>query len=180
MEETAKTLTCPECGAALEPPAGAETMKCGYCGTAVIIPPDLRPMPANRGGAPTLKLEFGQLLDKAIRMGAVMRLAEAGKREEAVHLYMENTGASAEQAGEIIDAIRTGDEETAARRMGVESPVAEALREATGARPRPRRSGSGCTGTLILLVLLVVVIAYYTNSLGSIGNILSRIGNLVH
>jgi DNA-directed RNA polymerase subunit RPC12/RpoP len=86
MEETAKTLTCPECGAALEPPADAETMKCGYCGTAVIIPPDLRPMPANRGGAPTPKLEFGQLLDKAIRMGAVMRLAQAGKREEAVRL----------------------------------------------------------------------------------------------
>ncbi len=177
MSETAQTLTCPNCGAALEPPAGASTMKCGYCGTSVVIPADLRASTRDTAGA--MPMDFGQLMAKAIRMGAVVRLARTGRRDEAIKLYQENSGVSAEQASQVIDGILSGktpmfDQETRAAAMGEIAQIAEAAREAriaSGPVPKPR--GSGLRGLLVFLVIAAALVLITLNSSGPLPGFLN-------
>ncbi len=179
MSEEAKTLQCPSCGAALEPPPGATSMKCGYCGSSVAIPAEFRAAPpANIGNAGPAQIDFGQLMSKAIRMGAVVRLARSGDRADAIRLYQENSGVSAEQAGKVIDAIRDGnpaelDPGTRAEALGEIAEFAEAAREvrqvsrqAYQPAPVPRRRGSSCSGIFAALIIFVAVVIAAMNSTG--------------
>ncbi len=179
MSEEAKTLQCPSCGAALEPPPGATSMKCGYCGSSVTIPSEFRlAAPTSLGNVQPMQFDIGQLMAKAMRMGAVVRLARSGNKAEAVRLYQENSGVSAEQAEKVIDAIRDGNPEeldpaTRAEAMGEIAEIAAAAREvrqvsrqAYQPAPVPRRRGSSCSGIFAALIIFVAVVIAAMNSTG--------------
>ncbi len=182
MTDTARTLNCPACGAALEPPSGASTMKCGYCGTPVIIPPDLRTAPpANSGNTPPMQFDFGQLMAKAIRMGEVVRLAKAGDRTAAIKLYQENSGVSSEQAEKVVDSLISGkavemDAETRAAAMSQIAEIREAAQEARStAAPTRRTRRSSCSGFLAFVIVVAAVILVIMKSPGPANTYLNNL-----
>jgi LSD1 subclass zinc finger protein len=182
MSEIASTFECPSCGASLQNPGGAASMKCGYCGTTVVVPEALRaaPRPATVKVTPSAA-NIKQMFTQAMEMGAILRLARNGDRADAIRLYQENTGASAEQAGLVIDAMvsgnmpGTGMENEAAvvtKAIANASATREGERERRDAR-QPRRFG--CSGIIVLIILIVGAYYFLQFSTGPIHDFLTHL-----
>jgi len=185
MTDTPGTFQCPACGAALEPPTGAATMKCGYCGTSVVIPESIRALP-RPAAVPAGAIDFNTLISKAIRMGEVVKLVRSGNQAEATRLYQENTGASAEQAAQVIHAIAESSPADAAvmneAGFGALGSAAAALETAREARQEARqqmrrraRRGNG----LFWLILIGVGVYYYLSTNGLLPAVLNYLRNLL-
>jgi LSD1 subclass zinc finger protein len=174
MNENPLTFECPSCGASLQNPGGAASMKCGYCGTTVVVPEALRTVPQpNAGRASPPAANISQLFAQAMEMGAIVRLARNGDKADAIRLYQENTGASAEQAGLVIDAMVSGNMANA----GMENEFAAiTTREAEAQPRRPRRTRqSSCSGTIALIILIVGAYFVIQNSPGVLHDLLNHL-----
>ena len=186
MPEPVSTFQCPSCGASLEPPAGAATMKCGYCGTSVVIPTEIRASTPSVSAAPQINFDFNTFLSKAIRMGAVVRLAHGGMIPEAVRLYQENTGASAEQAQQIVNAILESTQNPSAMSMnqagtGELGQVVSALETRAEMRQQARQArrrarGGNCLG---LVILLAIGLYFYLNANGMLPAVIHFLRSLL-
>jgi len=163
MNDNPLTFECPSCGASLQNPGGAASMKCGYCGTTVVVPETLRAVPqVNTGKVSPSVANIGQLLGQAMEMGAIVQLARKGNKVDAIQLYQENTGVSAEQAERVIEAIVSGN-------MPQTVTVNEMRRQ-----PRTRRSG-GCSGIIVLIILIVGAYYFLQFSTGPIHDFLTHL-----
>ncbi len=170
MNQTLQTFSCPSCGAALTPAAGATTMKCAYCGSSVVIPDDLRQSAAAAPASQSpVSMDLGELFAKAIRMGEVVRLARSGDHADAVRLYQENTGVGQDQAEKIVQAIAHGQSipiDPATRSAALEQigEIREAAREMRDERQARRmRRRPGCAAQFIMLIVILVGVFAVTN-----------------
>lgn len=105
---TMRLLKCPACGGPLEPPTGESTMKCLYCGSSVVIPESLR-LPAKDVSTPQPSLfsgiDMSAMVGYGTQWGEVVRLAQAGNREEAVRKYMKLTGNDESSARQMVNSL---------------------------------------------------------------------------
>ena len=164
MSEEASTFECPSCGASLQNPGGAASMRCGYCGTTVVVPEAMRTVaqPKMKVSGPTA-VNVGQFLGKAMEMGAILSLARKGNKADAIQLYQENTGMSAEQAEKVIEAMISGN-----------MPQSLTANETTRP-PRARRRSAGCSGIIVLIFLVVGAYYFLQFSTGPVHDFLTHL-----
>ena len=86
-----QSLVCPNCGAPLKSTPARTRLVCLYCNSTVSIQPDAQPPGA----------EIDSTLDEA-EMGEIKQLVLDGHKRAALELYLEKTGANAEDADEAL------------------------------------------------------------------------------
>ena len=94
---SSQSLTCPNCGAALDYDGKSSVVRCGFCGASVVVPEALRPKAPERDP---------QLPDPSLT--EVAELFRAGKRVRATIRYREITGAGLKQAQQALDIFAQG------------------------------------------------------------------------
>jgi large subunit ribosomal protein L7/L12 len=92
-------LTCPNCGATLDLKAGAATAVCKYCNTPLRLVPQVA---ANASpAAPELDERTDPYRDLADK-DRIKELLRDRRQQDAIRLYMEQTGASLKEAQQAI------------------------------------------------------------------------------
>jgi DNA-binding beta-propeller fold protein YncE len=91
---------------------GAATAQCQFCGNTIVVPEELRRQSSEAPAAapsqsPVLVggMSFFEQLPKLREMGDLVR---AGRRDEAIRLYQELFGASAQEAAGAVDQLAAG------------------------------------------------------------------------
>ncbi len=93
-----QTISCPNCGAALDFDGAQTVIRCSHCGSSVIVPEAARPA----APAPDRLVPDPSLSE-------VAALFRAGKRVRATVRYREITGAGLKEAREAIDRFAAGE-----------------------------------------------------------------------
>jgi hypothetical protein len=87
--------------------ATGATMRCNYCGNTVIVPEELRPlsdqMPNVRVGE-----SFVPMLDQALKLAEIARLAKSGNKIAAIKLHRETFGTGLKEAKDAVEQMETG------------------------------------------------------------------------
>ena len=106
------TLNCPNCGAPLDYKGSDPIIRCPFCNSSVIVPDNLRGQPSFSSQPHNFTLtgsgNMNALINQARRFKEVKEFAQAGKEEEAVRVYMEITGTSADVARSAVAAMLRG------------------------------------------------------------------------
>jgi LSD1 subclass zinc finger protein len=94
-----ESIVCPNCGAAVEFPAGATSTQCKYCNTTLRLKAEAETAPD------AIELDsqpdpYRHLAD----MDQIKQMLRDGRRTEAIRLYMQQTGASLKEAQAAIDS----------------------------------------------------------------------------
>lgn len=101
-------FNCSMCSAPLDvTQATGATMRCNYCGNTVIVPEELRYVPTQTPN-PQVGETFIPMLDQALRLAQIARLAKAGNKIEAIKLHREVFGTGLKEAKDAIEQMETG------------------------------------------------------------------------
>ena len=158
------TFNCSMCSAPLDVTnATGATVRCHYCGNTSILPEELRGVSkghASGAGAGSL----GSMVDQAVKMAEVAKLARAGKKIEAIKLYRETFGTSLKDAKDAVEQMETGQHVvfTHADFPGAHIPTqpfqaAQLLAQA--ASPQAKRVGRWVVILVLLLIAVPIIIA---------------------
>jgi hypothetical protein len=94
-----KLFNCATCAAPLDAEAiNSATVRCTYCGNTIIVPEAL----GDTGGS------GGSLIDQALKLAEVARLAKAGKKIPAIKLYREVFHVGLKEAKDAVEQIEHG------------------------------------------------------------------------
>jgi len=105
------TFNCPTCGAPLDINAGSDpVIRCPYCKGTVVVPVELRsPAQDESSRMETQEIRGTSFLNRqAERLAEVTRLAQSGKKIEAIKLFRQVTGVSLKVAKDTVEAIQAG------------------------------------------------------------------------
>src|SRR5256885_5060047 len=98
------SFECPSCGGPLDYNGGAElTIRCPFCSNSVIVPEELRAMPAA-----TQADFFSNLRGNAPKFAELARLVRANRQIEAIKLYREIFGVGLREAKEAVERMAAG------------------------------------------------------------------------
>jgi ribosomal protein L7/L12/DNA-binding beta-propeller fold protein YncE len=98
------------CAAPLDYDGVSTTVRCPYCTNTVIAPEEWR-----SGGGASTPIEFnagrslGDLVNQAVRMAEVAKLARAGEKIQAIKLYRELTGLGLAESKDAVERIERGE-----------------------------------------------------------------------
>jgi hypothetical protein len=96
------------CSAPLDPTqATGATMRCNYCGNTVIVPEELRYVSNQMPSAPVGD-SFIPMIDQALKLAEIARLAKAGNKIAAIKLHRETFGTGLKEAKEAVEQMETG------------------------------------------------------------------------
>jgi len=102
----AGTFNCPTCGAPLDYPGNGDTMRCPYCNNSVIVPEELRS--GGRSDSRTSPEGTPGLNQVPGEFQAVLKLAQAGRKIEAIKLYRAITNAGLAEAKTAVERMAAG------------------------------------------------------------------------
>jgi hypothetical protein len=153
-------FNCTMCSAPLDPTqAAGATMRCGYCGNTVIVPEELRGISNNVPNAP-ISESFAPMIDQALKLAEIARLAKSGNKIGAIKLFRETFGTGLKEAKDSVEQMQTGQPVvyTQGNYQGA-NPAFQAFPQAYGSQPfipgqavQKPKTRAGCW--ILLLVLL--------------------------
>ena len=160
------TFTCPKCGAPQNYQGGAApTIQCPYCDTTLIVPEALRTTTPNFAAFNTT-----EITREAAVLAEIKKLADDGKKIQAIKLYRETFGTGLKEAKDAVEAIERGQNIQVAQ---IGFGAAEAYQIASGGQnitigTRPgggvqvatSKSNSGCVTWVIVLIVVIVIHLY--------------------
>lgn len=136
----AEIFQCPSCGGRLEFDGGDHaTVRCNYCANTVIVPESLR---SNTRSASILS-------EKQSAVEEIVRLINAGNRQQAVQLYAESFAVNREQARAAVARLADG-LNLSAQHVNVQLDASSAL--------TIRRVGCLIAASVLLIVVGTAVI----------------------
>ena len=101
------TLTCPQCAAPLDLPAGGgANLRCPFCSSVVLVP-ELG-MHGRPGLSNPLAEMFSPIIGQAKELGEVAKLVRQGQNIEAIKLYREIFGVGLKEAKDAVENMEAG------------------------------------------------------------------------
>ncbi|HKC62406.1 MAG TPA: hypothetical protein VKB86_02155, partial [Pyrinomonadaceae bacterium] len=102
-------FNCSMCSAPLDmATANGMTIRCPYCGNTSILPEELRSsMPSGAASEP-LGEGFVPMIDHALKLAQIARLAKTGNKIAAIKLYRETFNTSLEEAKNAVEQMEAG------------------------------------------------------------------------
>lgn len=102
-------FNCSMCSAPLDmATANGMTIRCPYCSNTSILPEELRSPVSTSVASEPIAEGFGPMIDHALKLGEIARLAKTGNKIAAIKLYRETFGGGLAEAKNAIDQMETG------------------------------------------------------------------------
>mgnify|MGYP000091253334 CR=1 FL=1 len=161
-ESKSQTFSCPKCGAPQNYQGGsAPTIQCPYCETTLIVPEALRTPSPNFAAFNPL-----EITREAAKLAEIKKLADSGKKIEAIKLYRETFGVGLKEAKDAVEAIERGQNVQVAQ-ISIGSP--HSIRVGQGGDIQISRGSSGCVTWIVIFVVLITVLSIVVPILLSVG-----------
>src|SRR5918912_4526890 len=102
-------FNCSMCSAPLDiATANGMTIRCPYCGNTSILPEELRSGVASNAASQPIGEGFVPMIDHALKLAEIARLARAGNKIAAIKLYRETFGCGLAEAKTAVEQMETG------------------------------------------------------------------------
>src|SRR5205085_8497855 len=102
-------FNCSMCSAPLDmATANGMTIRCPYCGNTSILPEELRSGVASGAASEPIAEGFVPMIDHALKLAEVAKLAKTGNKIAAIKLYRETFGGKLEDAKNAVEQMETG------------------------------------------------------------------------
>ena len=102
-------FNCSMCSAPLDmATANGMTIRCPYCGNTSILPEELRSGVASGAASEPIAEGFVPMIDHALKLAEVAKLAKTGNKIAAIKLYRETFGGKLEDAKNAVEQMESG------------------------------------------------------------------------
>ena len=102
-------FNCSMCSAPLDiATANGMTIRCPYCGNTSILPEELRSGVPQAAASEPVGEGFVPMIDHALKLAQIARLAKTGNKIAAIKLYRETFNTGLEEAKNAVDQMESG------------------------------------------------------------------------
>ena len=150
------TLTCPQCAAPLDLPAGGgANLRCPFCSSVVLVPELGRqgqsPMSNQLAGM------FSPMIDQAKELAEVAKLVRQGQKIEAIKLYREIFGVGLKEAKDAVENIEAGRPiSMLSTSFSTQEYQAQASQPAQPQLPKSSGRTKGCVWVMVISIVALV------------------------
>src|SRR5882672_10899229 len=150
------TLTCPQCAAPLDLPAGGgANLRCPFCSSVVLVPE------LGRHGQQSLSNPlaemFSPIIGQAKELAEVAKLVRQGNKLEAIRLYREKFGVDLKDAKDAVENMEAGRPiSMLSTSFSTQEYQAQASQPAQPQLPKSSGSTKGCVWVAVISIVALV------------------------
>ena len=150
------TLTCPQCAAPLDLPAGGgANLRCPFCSSVVLVPElgrQSHPVSSN-----PLAEMFSPIIGQAKELAEVAKLVRQGNKLEAIKLYREKFGVDLKDAKDAVENMEAGRPiSMLSTSFSTQEYQAQVSQPAQPQLPKSSGSTKGCVWVMVISIVALV------------------------